>query len=71
MAKISNAVEDAAEVVVEHVVDAVENVENMPFLNKYTLIGIGAGVVTSIAGIIIFKKVKAAKAAKALEETSE
>jgi len=67
MAKISNVVEEAAETVVEHVVDAVETVENMPFLNKYTLIGLGAGVVTSIAGIVIFKKVRAAKAAKALE----
>lgn len=67
MAKIANAVEEAAEHAVEAVVDAVETVENMPFLNKYTLIGLGAGVVTSIAGIVIFKKVQAAKAAKALE----
>jgi hypothetical protein len=67
MAKIANAVEEAAEYAVENVVEAVEAVENMPFLNKYTLIGLGAGVVTSIAGIVIYKKVRAAKAAKALE----
>jgi hypothetical protein len=71
MAKIANAVEEAAEYAVENVVEAVEAVENMPFLNKYTLIGIGAGVVTSIAGIVIYKKVRAAKAAKALEAAAD
>jgi hypothetical protein len=71
MAKIANAVEEAAEYAVENVVEAVEAVENMPFLNKYSLIGLGAGVVTSIAGIVIYKKVRAAKAAKALEARTD
>lgn len=71
MAKIANAVEEAAEYAVENVVEAVETVENMRFLNKYTLIGFGAAFAVGVVGTVVVWKARKAKAAAALEAASE
>lgn len=71
MARISNAVEEAAENAVEAVVDAVETVETSRYLNKYTLAGFVGGVVLFGGAVFVIKKVRDAKAAKAVEATPE